>query len=221
VVVNPVARALTHLVVEPRFQEGAGRLVPVEYVDSAAKEIHIRCTRSEFQTLEEAEETHFLQGAPGQWGYGQGQMLSLPLFALGMGMSGMGGMGMGGLGMGGMGMGGMGMGMGMGMGGLGMRGMNTGPQATTEDRVPEGEVEVRRGEHVHATDGEIGRIHGFVIDPTDHRLTHVLLDEGHLWGKKQVAIPISSVQDVSDGVRLSITKREVGDLPPVDLDASQ
>ena len=66
-----------------------------------------------------------------------------------------------------------------------------GPQATTEDRVPEGEVEVRRGEHVHATDGEIGRVHGFVIDPTDHQLTHVLLDEGHLWGKKTVAIPIS------------------------------
>lgn len=218
VVVNPVARALTHLVVEPRFQEGSGRLVPIELVDSAAKEIRIRCSLSEFHALEEAEETHFLQGAPGQLGYGQGQTLSLPLFALGMGMRGMGGMGMGGLGMG---MGGMGMrmgGMGMGMGGMGMRGMNMGPQATTEDRVPEGEVEVRRGEHVHATDGEIGSVEGFVIDPTDHHLTHVLLSEGHLWGKKSVAIPIAAVQDVSDGVRLSITKAEVADLPPVEVD---
>ena len=236
VVVNPVARALTHLVVEPRFQEGTGRLVPIDLVDSAANEIRLRCTIAEFHALEEAEETHFLQGAAGQWGYGQGQMLSLPLFALGMGMRGMGmggmGMGMGGMGMGGMGgmgmgglgMGGLGMGgigMGMGMGGLGMRGMSMGPQATTEDRVPEGEVEVRRGEHVHATDGEIGRVHGFVIDPTDHKLTHVLLDEGHLWGKKTVAIPISAVTDVSSGVRLNITKDEVGELPPVDLDGAQ
>ncbi len=224
VVVNPVARALTHLVVEPRFQEGNGRLVPIELVDSAAKEIRIRCTMSEFHALEEAEETHFLQGAPGQqWGYGQGQMLSLPLFALGAGMRGMGGLGMGGMGMGGMGMGGLGMGMGgmgmgMGMGGIGMRGMGMGPQLTREDRVPEGEVEVRRGEHVHATDGEIGRVHGFVIDPNDHHLTHVLLDEGHLWGKRTIAIPISAVKDVSDGVCLSITKAQVGDLPPVDLD---
>jgi sporulation protein YlmC with PRC-barrel domain len=148
-------------------------------------------------------------------------MLSLPLFALGMGMRGMGGMGMGSMGMGGMGMGGMGMGMGgLGMG-MGMRGMSMGPQATTEDRVPEGEVEVHRGEHIHATDGEIGRVQGFVIDPTDHHLTHVLLDEGHLWGKKTVVIPISAVKDVSDGVRLSITKAEVGDLPPVDLDDHQ
>jgi hypothetical protein len=221
VVVNPVARALTHLVVEPRFQEGSGRLVPIDLVDSAAKEIRLRCTMSEFHALEEAEETHFLQGAAGQWGYGQGQMLSLPLFALGMGMRGMGGMGMGSMGMGGMGMGGMGMGMGgLGMG-MGMRGMSMGPQATTEDRVPEGEVEVHRGEHIHATDGEIGRVQGFVIDPTDHHLTHVLLDEGHLWGKKTVVIPISAVKDVSDGVRLSITKAEVGDLPPVDLDDHQ
>jgi len=107
------------------------------------------------------------------------------------------------------------------MGGMGMRGMSMGPQATTEDRVPEGEVEVRRGEPVHATDGEIGRVQGFVIDPTDHHLTHVLLDEGHLWGKKRVAIPISAVKDVNDGVRLTITKGEIGDLPPVDLDDPQ
>jgi sporulation protein YlmC with PRC-barrel domain len=237
VVVNPVARALTHLVVEPRFQQGAGRLVPIELVESAAREIRLRCTMAEFHALEEAEETHFVQGAPGQWGYGQGQMLSLPLFALGAGMRGMGGMGglgMGGMGMGGMGMGGMGMGgmgigglgmggvgMGMGMGGIGMRGMGMSSQVTREDRVPEGDVEVRRGERVHATDGEIGRVHGFVIDPDDHHLTHVLLDEGHLWGKRTIAIPISAVKDVSDGVCLSITKAEVGDLPPVDLDVPQ
>jgi sporulation protein YlmC with PRC-barrel domain len=110
-------------------------------------------------------------------------------------------------------------GIGMGMGGMGMRGM--GPQTTTEDRVPEGEVEVRRGEHVHATDGAIGRIQGFVIDPTDHHLTHVLLDEGHLWGKKRVAIPISAVKDVDDGVRLTLTKAEVEGLPAVDLDDPQ
>ena len=38
VVVNPVARALTHLVVEPRFRQGAGRLVPIDHVESAGHE---------------------------------------------------------------------------------------------------------------------------------------------------------------------------------------
>jgi hypothetical protein len=49
-------------------------------------------------------------------------------------------------------------------------------------------------------------------------MTHVLLDEGHLWGQKRVAIPISAVTGVEDGVRLSLTKHEVRDLPAVDLD---
>lgn len=76
------------------------------------------------------------------------------------------------------------------MGGVG----NAAPQTITEDRVSEGDVEVRRGEHVQATDGEIGRIYGFVIDPADHGLTHVIVDEGHLCGHETIAIPISAHQ---------------------------
>lgn len=198
VVVDPVARALTHLVVEPRHRPGTGRLVPIDLVESTAKEIRLRCTMAEFEALENAEDTHFMPGATGQWGYGQGQMLSLPYFGLGMG--GMGAMGA----------------MGMGMGG-----MDRGPQEIISDRVPVGEVEVRRGDHVHATDGAIGRVKGLVIDPRDHQVTHVLLDEGHLWGEKTVSIPISAVTGVDDGVRLNLTKDQVRDLPPVELDHSE
>jgi uncharacterized protein YrrD len=93
------------------------------------------------------------------------------------------------------------------------------PRSVTYDRVPLGEVAVRRGEEVHATDGGIGRVQGLVIDPGDHHVTHVLLQEGHLWGRKQVAIPIRAVTGISDdGIRLNITKQEVEDLPPVDVD---
>jgi hypothetical protein len=65
VVVDPVARALTHLVVEPRHRRGTGHLVPIELVDSAASELRLACTRSEFEALEDAEETHFLPWASG------------------------------------------------------------------------------------------------------------------------------------------------------------
>ena len=88
----------------------------------------------------------------------------------------------------------------------------------TNDRVPLGEVELRRGEHVFATDGAIGRVKGLVVHPDDHCVTHVLLDEGHLWGQKRVAIPISAVKDVDDGLRLNLTKDDVRDLPAVELD---
>ena len=45
-------------------------------------------------------------------------------------------------------------------------------------------------------------------------MTHVLLDEGHLWGKKEVSIPLSAVSGLDDSVRLNLTKTEVADLPP-------
>ena len=77
---------------------------------------------------------------------------------------------------------------------------------------------MRRNEHVHATDGSIGRVQGLVIDPGSHHVTHVLLQEGHLWGRKEVAIPIGAVTGVDDGIKLSLTKQQVQDLPPVDID---
>lgn len=85
----------------------------------------------------------------------------------------------------------------------------------TYDTIPLGEVEVRRGDAVHATDGDIGRVQGLVIDPRSHHVTHVLLQEGHLWGRKKVAIPISAVTGVDAGIRLNLTKEQVGELPTV------
>ncbi len=206
VVVDPLARTLTHLVVEPRHQRHKGHLVPIDLVDTSSKELRLRCSMAQFEALEDAEETEYLPGAPGEWGYGQHQMLSMPFFGLGMG--GLGGMGMG--------MGGLGMG---GMGGAGGMGMGTPPQTITYDKVPAGEVDVRRGQHVHATDGAIGRVQGLVVDPSDHHVTHVLLAEGHLWGAKEVAIPITAVSGVGEnGVQLNLTKDEVRDLPPVDIE---
>jgi hypothetical protein len=46
----------------------------------------------------------------------------------------------------------------------------------------------------------------------------VLLQEGHLWGRKEVAIPIGAVTRVDIGIRLNISKQQVGALPPVDID---
>jgi len=188
VVVDPVARAVTHLVIEPKH--GAGRLVPLDLVDATTDEIRLSCTTAEFDKLAAAEETHFLDGA-GHPGYDQGQALYWPYYGMGTG--------------------------GMGMGGMGFSAMENIPQPVTYDTVPLGEVDVRRGEQVHATDGDIGRVQGLVIDH-DHGVTHVLLQEGHLWGRKDVAIPIGAVTKVDHGIQLNISKQQVQDLPPVDID---
>jgi len=46
----------------------------------------------------------------------------------------------------------------------------------------------------------------------------VLLDEGHLWGTKEVAIPTSAVIRFGPVIDLNIAKHEVQDLPSVDAD---
>jgi sporulation protein YlmC with PRC-barrel domain len=186
VVVDPLARSVTHLVVEPVHWEGLGRLVPLSLVDASGEGIRLRCTQSEFQQLGPAEETEFIAGGGSYGPYGGGEILTWPYY---------------------------------GLGGMGAAGGAAVPPAITYDTVPAGEVEVRRGDHVHAADGSIGHVQGLVIDRGSAHVTHVLLREGHLWGRKEVAIPISAVTAVeADGIRLSLTKQEVGDLPPVDID---
>jgi len=83
-----------------------------------------------------------------------------------------------------------------------------------EDVVPVGETEVGPGDRVLAVDGDIGRVQGFLVNPGDGRVTHVLLQEGHLWGRKEVAIPMSAVTGVDAGIRVNLTREQVGDLPP-------
>lgn len=58
--------------------------------------------------------------------------------------------------------------------------------------LPPGEFDVRRDERVYATDGEIGRVEGLVIDPGGHHVSHVLRQAGHLFDGREVAIPISA-----------------------------
>jgi sporulation protein YlmC with PRC-barrel domain len=202
VVIDPVGRTLTHLVVEPAHRESAGRLVPIDLVSSTSSEIELTCSLADFDQLEHAQELRFLPGAQGEWGYEQQDMLSWPYYGLGpVGPAGP-----------------VGPGVGVGGGVAPDRSVNSDAQVTAYEHIPAGEVQVRRGEHVHATDGLIGRVQGLVVDPGDHHVTHVLLDEGHLWGLKQVAIPIGSVTGVEDGVHLDLTKDQVRDLPPVELD---
>ena len=65
VVVDPVARTVTHIVVEPKHRQGQGRLVPVRLVDASSREMRLRCSVSDFEELEFAEETHSCRGRRG------------------------------------------------------------------------------------------------------------------------------------------------------------
>jgi sporulation protein YlmC with PRC-barrel domain len=181
VVVDPVTRVVTHLIVEQRRGHASARLVPLDLVDSAADEIRLNRTSAEFGRLDSAEETRFIADCMDVPNYRPTDVVFWPHYSY-----------------------------------RGARG-----HLVTSDTIPVGEVEVQRGEHVHATDGHVGQVEGLVIDPDSHRVTHVLLQEGHLWGRKEVAIPISTVTRVADRIEVSLSKQQVHDLPPVDIDRPQ
>ena len=57
------------------------------------------------------------------------------------------------------------------------------------------------------------------MEPGGHYVTHVLLQEGHRWGRKEVAVPIGAVTKIGTLlIHLSLTKHQVKDLPSVDID---
>jgi hypothetical protein len=73
------------------------------------------------------------------------------------------------------------------------------------------EVEESGADHVRATDGEVGRLHGLRVDPASGEVLQVLLKK-HAWGHAELAIPISRVSGFDAGVQLSITRQEVKNL---------
>lgn len=198
ILLDPPTRSITHLVVEPRHRRNGGRLVPITQVEAtSAEDVRLGCTAAEFDGFEPAEEVEVRTEARIDW---ESQ------HARAGGMRGFGPLGLG---------------LPRGVDGLGRgtgasAGVRMESQGVLEHNIPEDEGEVGRGQPVHASDGPIGHVHGVVADPQGHQVTHVLLCKGHLWGEKEVAIPASAVKMiVDDGVYLTLTKKEVGELPPL------
>ena len=78
------------------------------------------------------------------------------------------------------------------------------------DRVPKGEVEVKRSSPVRSSDDHhVGHVEGLVTDGEQH-VTHVVLEHGHLWGKRDVTIPIGAVDRVEDGAVLPLAHQGRG-----------
>ena len=181
--------AITHLVVEPTHRSGLGRFVPLSHVsevDPNSGAITLTDSEKEFAQLDSAEMTEFVPGSEAYETYGPAQFVTRPYYADEVNVSG-----------------------------------NVVPETaltvTSDAPLPDGDRGVAvHAVAAHATDGAIGHVEGLLIDPGTHQVTHVLLQEGHLWGRKDVAIPLSAVRDLdADGLQLSVTKQEVGDLPPV------
>jgi sporulation protein YlmC with PRC-barrel domain len=188
VVMDPIRKRVTHLVVEPTGSPGLARLVPVELAAGGDGDdvVSLRCTVDEANRLATVHESAYLRmgevptGDP-DWDVGIQDVLALPYYsASGLGVD---------------------------------AGDYDSPVEMTYDRVPKGDVEIRRASTVVSADGhDLGRVEAFLID--GDAITHFVLERGHLWGKRDVTIPIGSVSNVeTDLVTIGLSKDEVGALP--------
>ena len=83
-------------------------------------------------------------------------------------------------------------------------------------QIPPGELAVRRGTRVEATDGYVGKVDEFLVNPENGHITHLVMREGHLWGQKDVTIPLSAMGDTRKGtVFLKLDKHQIESLPTV------
>ena len=83
----------------------------------------------------------------------------------------------------------------------------------TYDRVPKGEVELRRSSAVASSDDhDLGTLHGLIVD--GGRITHVEVERGHLWWKRVVSVPIESVATLeTNAITLALPKSDFAKLP--------
>ena len=184
IIVNPVAREVTHLVVHQKHRNGPGRLVPVDLVDATTGQLRLRCTLAEFQALRPAQKTEVVPDLdPTGHQDPPPSMNSLPLSP------------------------------GAWLVGRGPRRPQA-PEEVTVDSVPPGEVDIRRELTVCAADGEIGQVQGLLVEPGGHDVTHVLLQGAGMWGRKEVAVPINAVTNIGTLlIHLSLTRHQVKHLP--------
>lgn len=188
VVIDPIRRRVTHLVVQPREALGPARIVPVDLAAAGAGdgEIALDCTADDVGRFPTVQESSYLRTGEvpvgdAEWDVGVEDVLAMPYYSS--------------------------MGLTMEPGGL------DSPIVMTYDRIPKGEVEIRRSSQVISADGHgLGTVEAFLVDGDD--ITHIVLERGHLWGRRDVTIPIGAVARVeTDSVTLTLSKDQVGTLP--------
>ncbi len=83
-----------------------------------------------------------------------------------------------------------------------------------EEQIPANELAVRRGATVMATDGQVGEVGEFLVDRATSHISHLVLRTGHLWGKRDITIPVGQIDRVeAQVVYLKLDRQAVGSLP--------
>jgi hypothetical protein len=84
------------------------------------------------------------------------------------------------------------------------------------EHIPPGEIAFHRGAEVIATNGHVGQVDEFLIEPGSGHITHIIMRENHIWEKKEIAIPISQIDHIEENeVYLKLDKDSIDALPTI------
>ncbi|HKI52616.1 MAG TPA: hypothetical protein VJ987_00720 [Anaerolineales bacterium] len=86
--------------------------------------------------------------------------------------------------------------------------------------IPLHELPITRGAMVKSSDSHhIGNVDEFLANETNGHITHLIMREGHLWGQKDVSIPVSEIDHMDEhNVYLKIDKKKVSELPIIPIE---
>jgi hypothetical protein len=184
-VVDAGSRRVTHLVIQPRDDPGAARLVPVDLAAGDGEHgISLRCSAEQLDELPLVHE-HALVADGEQaseedgWEVGVRDMQVIPDYlptALPDDLA---------------------------------------PEVVvTYDRVPKGEIELRHASDVYSADRHhLGSLDGVVVG-ADGGIDQLLLSRGHLWWRREISVPATAVGELAnDMVTLGVSKAELGTFP--------
>jgi sporulation protein YlmC with PRC-barrel domain len=190
VVIDPGAQRVTHLVVQPHERHDLARLVPIGRAQLGAGSggrISLDCTVGELNEVEPLHDFAYVRlgerPLASNWDVGIEEISQMPLSgSLGVNA------------------------LGAGMEPIGFDDHGT----LSYDRIPKGTVELRSASEVTSSDGHhVGHVVGLVIDETQ-QISQLVLEHGHLWGKREIEIPIGSIDRIeSDEVLLAVAHDDV------------
>ena len=190
VVIDPNRRSVTHLVVEPHRQHALARLVPLDLVAAEAGShpaVELRCTIDDVRRLPPAQDfAYVLLGERLRADPEADSGIETVLAYPSYEPSGLGG----------------------------LAGDLDAHYTMTYDRIPKGEIELRRKSPVFADDGhQLGHVCAFHVD-ADARITHVIFEVGHVLRRREVTIPAGATARLAtDSITLDMTRRAVRAFP--------
>jgi uncharacterized protein YrrD len=185
IVIDPIARTVTHLVIEPHHNHQQGRLVSIELVHVGADAVEVALDLAHIHQLQRVAQHDFvklgerIEVGP-DWDVGTEDVVSLPYWSGDFGLSGV---------------------------------TPDDLVEVSYDAIPKGECEIRRRSVVRTSDGHIvGHVEGFLAH-LDH-LVAVLVEPKRPFLSHHVVVAMSSVTKVrNDEVRLGIDRAAFKKLP--------